>query len=49
MNILVKIKNLDDKNERYDLSLKTYKESITGVFNKEDLRYLIQEIDNAIL
>ena len=33
MNISVKIKNLDEKNERYDLSLKTYKESITGTFN----------------
>ena len=30
MNISIKIKNLDEKNERYDLSLKTYKESITG-------------------
>ncbi len=49
MNISVKIKNLDEKNERYDLSLKTYKESITGTFNKEDLRYLIEKIDNAIV
>ena len=49
MNISVKIKNLDEKNERYDLSLKTYKDSITGTFNKEDLRYLIEKIDNAIV
>ena len=49
MNISVKIKNLDEKNERYDLSLKTYKDRITGTFNKEDLRYLIEKIDNAIV
>jgi len=49
MNISIKIKNLDNKNEKYDVSLKTYKESITGIFNKEDLRYLIEKIDNAII
>lgn len=49
MNINVKINRLDNKNERYDLSLKTYKESISGTFTKEDLRYLIQQIDNEIV
>ncbi len=49
MNISIKIKNLDNKNEKYDVSLKTYKESITGIFNKEDLRYLIEKIDNEII
>jgi len=49
MNISIKIKNLDNKNEKYDVSLKTYKESITEIFNKEDLRYLIEKIDNAII
>lgn len=50
MNIEVKIKRIEGtKNLRYDLTLKTYKESITGTFDKEDLRHLIQQIDNEIV
>jgi hypothetical protein len=50
MNIDVKIDKLDNtKDTRYELSLKTYKESISGVFEKEDIRYLIQRLDNAIV
>jgi hypothetical protein len=50
MNIDVKIEKLDNtKDTRYELSLKTYKESISGVFEKEDIRYLIQRLDNAIV
>ncbi len=50
MNIEVKIKRIEGtKNLRYDLTLKTYKESITGIFEKEDLRLLIQQIDNEIV
>tara|TARA_R100000329_G_scaffold104015_1_gene85413 strand:- start:20422 stop:20574 length:153 start_codon:yes stop_codon:yes gene_type:complete len=50
MNIDVKINKLDNtKDTRYELTLKTYKETISGVFEKEDLRYLIQRIDNAIV
>ena len=50
MNIEVKVKRIEgSKNLRYDLTLKTYKESITGIFDKEDLRHLIQQIDNEIV
>lgn len=50
MNIEVKVKRIEgSKNLRYDLTLKTYKESITGTFDKEDLRHLIQQIDNEIV
>ena len=50
MNIDVKIDKLDNtKDTRYELSLKTYKESISGMFEKEDIRYLIQRLDNAIV
>lgn len=50
MNIDVKINKLyNTKDTRYELTLKTYKETISGVFEKEDLRYLIQRIDNAIV
>lgn len=36
-----------DKNQ-YDVELKTYKEKISGRFEHWELRYLIQQIDNAI-
>lgn len=49
MNIEVKIKRLEDQSEYYQLKLSTYKESIEGKFDKEDLRYLIQQIDNEIV
>tara|TARA_R110002050_G_scaffold112241_1_gene226387 strand:+ start:537 stop:686 length:150 start_codon:yes stop_codon:yes gene_type:complete len=49
MNIDVKIKRLEDQSEYYQLKLNTYKETIEGKFSKEDLRYLIQQIDNEII
>ena len=49
MNIDVKIKRLEEQTEYYNLKLSTYKESIEGKFSKEDLRYLIQQIDNEIV
>lgn len=49
MNIEIIIERVaNTKNNRYDLTLKTYKEQISGIFEKEDLRYLIQQIDNEI-
>jgi len=36
-----------DKNQ-YDVRLKTYKQEISGRFEHWELRYLIQQIDNAI-
>jgi hypothetical protein len=50
MNIEAKVTKLDNtKDTKYEVSIKTYKESITGVFEKPELRYLIQQIDNAIV
>ena len=50
MNIQAKVKRLDNtKDTKYEVTIKTYKESISGTFLKEDLRYLIQSIDNAIV
>jgi len=50
MNIEAKVKRLDNtKDTKYELTLKTYKESISGIFDKEDLRFLIQTIDNEIV
>ena len=36
-----------DKNQ-YDVELKTYKEKISGRFEHWEMRYLIQQLDNAI-
>ena len=49
MNISVKIRRYENQTEFYDLKLSTYKETIEGRFSKEDLRYLIQQIDNEII
>lgn len=49
MNIDVRIKRLEYQSEYYQLKLSTYKETIEGKFSKEDLRYLIQQIDNEII
>jgi hypothetical protein len=50
MNLDIKIKKVENtKNTKYDMSIKTYKESISGTFEKEDLRFLIQTIDNEII
>ena len=49
MNIEVNIKRNEEQSEYYQLKLSTYKESIEGKFTKEDLRYLIQQIDNEII
>ena len=49
MNISVKIRRYENQTEFYDLKLSTYKETIEGRFSKEDLRYLIQQIDNEIV
>tara|TARA_B100000768_G_C11204858_1_gene343388 strand:- start:376 stop:525 length:150 start_codon:yes stop_codon:yes gene_type:complete len=49
MNISVKISRYENQTEFYDLKLSTYKDTIEGKFSKEDLRYLIQQIDNEII
>jgi hypothetical protein len=50
MNIEAKVKRLDNtKDSKYEVSIRTYKDNISGVFEKFELRYLIQEIDNAIV
>jgi hypothetical protein len=49
MDIEVKIKRNENQSEFYQLKLSTYKEKIEGKFSKEDLRYLIKQIENEIL
>ena len=50
MKIDVNIKNVEGKKgDRYDLSMKSYNGKIEGRVDKEDLRYLIERIDNEII
>lgn len=49
MKLNIKVKQLDQKEDYYDLSIKSYKDEINGTFSREELRNLIEVIDNAIL
>lgn len=50
MKIDVNVKKVEgSKGDRYDLSIKTYNGKIEGRVDKEDLRYLIQRVDNEII
>jgi len=53
MNLTVKIKKANDNTKLseksyYNLEIKTYKNTFEGKFERSELRYLIQEIDNGI-
>ena len=49
MKIQTKCIQLEDKPDYYKLSIKSYKEEIKGTFSREELRHLIEIIDNSIL
>lgn len=50
MKIDVNVKKVKgSKGDRYDLSMKTYNGKIEGRVDKEDLRHLIQRLDNEII
>lgn len=48
MNIKSTVKKLQNS-ESYELNLKTYKEKVKATVSKEELRSLIQKLDNAIV
>ena len=49
MKITTKCTQVVDKADYYNLSIKSYKEEIKGTFSREELRNLIEIIDNSIL
>ena len=49
MKLEVKIRRHEGSDEFYDIKLYTYKEVIETKVDKENLRYLICEIDNTII
>ena len=44
----VKITEVPNKPDYYDLTIKTYKDTLSGRFERSELRELIMVIDNAI-
>ena len=49
MKLEVRIKQHEGSDEFYDIKLYTYKEVIETKVDKENLRYLIGQIDNTII
>ena len=48
MKANVKIKEVVNKPDYYDLEITTYKDVLTGRFERSELREIIMVIDNAI-
>lgn len=46
MQVNIKIKEV--KKDYYELILKTYKHELNGVFEKAEIRNIIEKLDNAI-
>jgi hypothetical protein len=49
MKLDIKCNQIEDKEDYYNLSIKSYKDEIKGTFSREELRNLIEIIDNSIL
>ena len=47
MNIKIKVEPA--KKDHYKDTFKTYKDELTGTFERSELRYIIQKLDNAII
>jgi hypothetical protein len=48
MKANVKIKEVIGRPDYYELTIKTYKDTLNGTFERSELREIIQVIDNAI-
>jgi len=48
MKANVKIKEVVNRPDYYELTIKTYKDTLVGVFERSELREIIGVIDNAI-
>jgi len=48
MEFKVKCTEVENKPDYYDLKISTYKEKVEGRFERSELRYLIQIVDNSI-
>tara|TARA_R110000772_G_scaffold89748_2_gene185776 strand:+ start:1540 stop:1686 length:147 start_codon:yes stop_codon:yes gene_type:complete len=48
MKITTTVNQLENKDDYYNLKIETYKDKVEGTFSREELRYLIEQIDNQI-
>lgn len=48
MNFTAKVSEVSNKEDCYDVDVRTYKGEIKGRFERSELRHLIEIIDNAI-
>jgi len=44
----IECKEVENREDYYDLEIRTYKECLKGRFERSELRELIEKIDNAI-
>lgn len=44
----IEVLPVENREDYYDMEIKTYKESLKGRFERSELRELIEKIDNAI-
>lgn len=56
MKFNIKIEHLGKKEDKHDtdkdmyhLTFKTYNAEVTGKFERSEIRYLIEQLDNAII
>ena len=48
MNFKAKVTQVENNEDKYDVVIKTYKEQISGRWDREDIRHLIEVLDNSI-
>ena len=48
MEFKVKCTEVENKEDHYDFELTTYKEKVSGRFERSEIRHLIEILDNSI-
>jgi len=48
MEFKLTVKEVENREDYYDLHFSTYKEKIEGRFERSEIRYLIEQLDNSI-
>lgn len=48
MNFKAQCREVENREDYYDLEIKTYKEVLSGRFERSEIRHLIEILDNSI-
>ena len=48
MDFKVKCSEVQNKEDYYDLEISTYKEKLSGRFERSEIRHMIEVLDNSI-